>query len=436
MRRIVALLASGTGIIVAACSTKADFQPDSDAGPDGQVFNGDGSGPDMGACAQGTYQAQQAPAAMLVVLQRSGSMSQNNKWVFAAQAVVQALDADVFDTMTLGLMAEPASLVTGPSCIAGTPVACGVPAFPQVDLAPATNYKSMDPTGVRHAIKGWLTANAPDSSAGEGNPMYSAIQAGIGSLQGWPKTGKRILFVVTDGGISCASLSARPAINDGNGCTDWEDPNGIMSLVAAANADATKPVETFILGVPGADDTTYDPTGVNYPPYHMRAALSSIAQAGSPANVPAGCNSTKPFRPKPADCVYTAGLPGTNACSPVDPNPATSCHFDMSQGYTAQKVADAISLVRGKVLGCIFDLPQPDGGTIDPNLVNVDYSINAGPTNALYKRKDQTNQCTTDGCWDYTVDGKVQLIGKACTDVSSSPVSKVDITVGCDTIVK
>jgi hypothetical protein len=31
----------------------------------------------------------------------------NNKWVFAAQAIVAALDQPVFDTMSVGLMAAP-----------------------------------------------------------------------------------------------------------------------------------------------------------------------------------------------------------------------------------------------------------------------------------------------------------------------------------------
>ena len=115
------------------CSSSKTFNPDA-SGDSGNNF-GDTSLPDgMQACATGLYQAHQEPAAMLVLLQRSGSMSQQNKWVFAAQAIVQTLDKPVFDTMTLGLMAAPNSLVTGPQCLFGFQVACGVPAFPQVDL--------------------------------------------------------------------------------------------------------------------------------------------------------------------------------------------------------------------------------------------------------------------------------------------------------------
>lgn len=360
---------------------------------------------------------------MLVLLQRSGSMSQQNKWVFAAQAIVQTLDKPVFDTMTVGLMAAPSSQTGAPQCLINatggliTQVACGVPAFPQVDLAVAGTTKSSDPTGVRHDIKAWLANNAADSSAGEGNPLYSAIQAGIGALQGWAGPGKRILFVVTDGAISCTSLSNRTsnAFTDGNGCPDWENPNNIISLVNQANNSAT-PIDTFIVGVPGSD--SYDLSGVNYPPYHMRAALSDIGYAGSPANAPAGCTHTQPF-------------------AQTDPDPTLSCHFDMTQNnFSTQAVADAIAAARGKVLGCIFDLPTPEGGTLDLNQVNVSYSVGGGAPNDLYKRASQSNTCDTDGCWDYTTDGKVQLIGKACTDVQNSTDADVEITVGCQTIVK
>src|SRR5205807_1887716 len=103
----------------------------------------------------------------------------------------------------------------------------------------------------------------------------------------------RILLVVTDGAISCTSLSKRAGYLDGNGCPDWENPNNIISLVNQANTNQTTPIDTFIVGVPGSD--SYNSSGFAYPPYHMRAALSDIAYAGSPANVPANCTHTNPF---------------------------------------------------------------------------------------------------------------------------------------------
>ncbi len=434
MRRILLALATGAVGVAIACatSTKEPFADGPDATddsnttkPDGQIFNGDSSQNEGMACATGTYEAKQAPAAMLVLLQRSGSMATGNKYAFAAQAIVSALDQNAFDNMTLGLLAAPsANPIKGPACLANLPVGCGVSPFPNVDLINSLQLKSSDPTGVRHSIKQYLNTNVPDMSAGDGNPLYDAINLGIGALKGWNGKGKRILFVVTDGGISCTSLSNRTAnaFTDGNGCNDWENPNAIMGIVKSANTDLSTPVDTFIVGVPGSD--TYDPSGQMYPPYHMRAALSDIAAAGSPANIPMGCTSSATFHP-------------TKNGDVVDPDPVKSCHFDMTQNnYSSQAVADAIAAIRGKVLGCIFDVPQPDGGTVDPARVNVDYQAGVGPDIQLYKRKDSSNACTNDGCWDYTVDGKIQLLGKACDDLKANLNSKVNIAVGCDTIVK
>lgn len=434
MRRILLALATGVVGVAMACatSTKEPFNEGLDASddgngnkPDGQNFNGDSSQNEGQACASGTYEAKQAPAAMLVLLQRSGSMATSNKYAFAAQAIVSALDQNSFDNMTLGLLAAPSAMpVKGPACVMNLPVGCGVSPFPNVDLINALQLKSIDSTGVRHSIKQYLNTNGPDMTAGDGNPLYDAINLGIGALKGWNGKGKRILFVVTDGGISCTSLSSRTAnaFSDANGCNDWENPNAIMGLVQAANLDMNTPVDTFVVGVPGSD--TYDATGASYPPYHMRAALSDIAALGSPANVPMGCNSSAVFHP-------------TKMGDVLDPDPVKSCHFDMTQNnYSTQAVADAISAVRGKVLGCIFDVPQPDGGTVDASRVNVDYQAGMGPKVQLYKRKDMSNACTTDGCWDYTADGKIQLIGKACDDLKANLNAKVNISVGCETVVK
>ena len=104
--------------------------------------------------------------------------------------------------------------------------------------------------------------------------------------------------------------------------------------------------------------------------------------------------------------------------------------------YSASMLATAIAQVRGKVLGCIFDLPQPDGGTVDPAKVNVSYSVGGGPSDDLYKRGNSSEDCSTDGCWDYTTDGKVELFGKACDDVMNAMDANVQITVGCETILK
>src|SRR5205814_10129033 len=130
-------------------------------------------------------------------------------------------------------------------------------------------------------------------------------------------------------------VAARPGYDDCSGCAhEWEDPLNIVGLAGTAYADATKPIETFVLGLPGAD--TFDGAACVAAPYHMRLALSAIAAAGSPAHVPEECTGR----------TYTQG----------GPDPAVPCHTDLTPGgsYTVGKVATAIEMARRLVDELIF----------------------------------------------------------------------------------
>jgi hypothetical protein len=373
-------------------------------------------GPDSG-CASASYAAAGAPAALLIALDKSGTMASNNKFAFAQQAIVAAIDQDIFNSMSLGLSAFPSGEVAAPACLMGLipTVTCAAPGLPQVPIALAGGNKSNMPPGVRSDIYTWLSNNAPAVSDGNGNPTYDALLNDIGALKSYTM-GKRMLFYITDGGASCTSVDTNPLrsnFSDANGCPDWEDPNNIITLLKNAHDDPNTPINTFVIGVPGADTTGSDPT--TQPPYYVRRALSAYALAGSPETVPTGCDG---------------------AWSQAGTDPALSCHFDMTQNYSAQQISDAIGLIRNKLIGCTFVLPTPEAGTVNLGEVNVDYSVNGGPATNLKKRSSMTDMCTTDGCWDYTPDNKVLLIGKACNDVQASPTAKVDIVVGCQTITK
>jgi hypothetical protein len=396
-------------LLLGACGSPGRDNVDAPGGDD------DAPDADLG-CVTAMYNAEQTPLALLVVLDRSSSMAMNNKWAFAAQAIVSALDQDVFDAVSVGLYVAPSGEVAGPACIFNFPVSCQSPAFPQIDLQLAGTEKSTAATGVRRDIKDWLTGNQPDAGLGDASPLYNAIQAAIGSLTLWPTEGKRALMIVTDGTISCTSLSSRPGYTDCNGCNDWENPTNIVSMLTAAHDDPNTPIETFIVGVPGAD--TFDSTACNYPPYHMRLALSAMAAAGAPDYISATCDGR----------TYTQG----------GGDPTESCHFDMTQpgSFSAAAVADALSTVRGATLGCTFDLPTPpDGSQLDLGYVNVSLTVDGIPMD-LPRRADMSNPCTTQGCWDYTPDNtQIELIGQACSDVAQASSVQVQIITGCVTIV-
>jgi hypothetical protein len=262
-----------------------------------------------------------------------------------------------------------------------------------------------------------LQGNGPTSGGfldADASPLFDATVRSLDALKSWPVDGKRILLLVSDGSLSCTSLASPPrsSFQDANGCPDWEHPDNFVSLLKSAHDDPQKPILSFVVGVPGAD--TYDPSGATYPPYRMRAALSAIAYAGAPEFVDPACTG-KTF-------------------SQGDPDPAVPCHFDMTQGgFSGDALAKVISQVRGKALGCVFEPPESDTGVeIDPDQVNVQYNVGAGPTDIL-RRKDKTDLCEDDLCWDYNGEGKIELIGKACADVTNAAKAAVSIVAGCKT---
>jgi len=411
------------------------------AGGNGLELGGGGAGGGLAACARFTESAEQAPAAMLIALDMSASMS-GAKWGAAQLAIVSAIDKDAFDSMSLGLVTFPSSYSDPPQCLCdqlgipdpvqcaaawpgftGMPgVSCGVSALPQVAIAPAGTEKSNGSSGVRSNVYQYLAGTNPISTADDGSPIYEAMLAGYNALGATAGVNRRILVVVTDGGFSCTSLSNNPvraAFDDANGCADWEHPDNVNALIAEHRDDPTTPINAFVVGVPGSDSTGQKVGGFDTPPYSMLLALSTYAVSGAPNTVDPTCDSA---------AVFAQGSPA----------PAKPCHIDLASGqmFDANALADAITKIRGQALGCVYPLPDaPAGEVIAPEEVNVNVTIN-GMETTLPRRSDPSDDCAVDGCWDYNEDGDVEILGAACAEIGSADSASVEILVGCQTIVK
>jgi hypothetical protein len=420
--------AGGAGATGGAGGSTGGFDLDADTP--------DGLSPDA-ACGTFLAEAKQAPAAMLIVLDKSASMTTQNKWGTAQLSVVSAIDQDVFDTMSLGLVTFPHSYVDPPQCfcdyacapiggcdiatckaLLGAPgVSCGVSLLPQVPISPAGTEKSNGSSGVRKQMYDYLVNNQPLSNSDDGSPIYDALSGAYQAIKLANGVEKRIVVLVTDGGFSCTSLSNRPGYSDG-ACNDWEYPDSVNQLIQGAYADPTKPVTTFVVGLPGSDSTGQMQGAYATAPYAMKLALSTYAVSGAPESIDPACDKNLVF-------AQNGGAP------------AAPCHIDLTGGaFDASSLAQAISDIRGKALGCVYDLPAPPPGeVIDPALVNVILTLSGVPS-TLPKRSDPADTCAQAGCWDYTADNKVELLGAACESVTTSMDAKVEILVGCTTEVK
>jgi hypothetical protein len=405
------------------------------------------------ACVTFSGVAKQLPAAMLIVLDASASMTTTvsggqpaiiSKWGAAQQAVVGAIDEGVFDSMSLGLVTFPSSFVDPPACLcnhigqqlgmgdldtatcksmlslgggSSQGVSCGVATLPQVPISQAGG-KSNSSSGARRDIYNFLSTHQPLSNGEDGSPIYAALESGYAALKAYA-TDRRLLVLITDGGFSCTSVSGRDGYADSNTCPDWENPDAVNTLITKARTDGNKPIQTFVIGVPGSDSNGARQGSFDTAPYDMRLALSTYAVNGSPDTLDPACEKAT---------TYTQ-----NGASPAKP-----CHFDLTRGaFGTDVLANAIAQIRGKALGCVYDLPTaPTGETIDREKVNVSVAVGADAAITVKKRANGSDTCSTDGCWDFNSAGQVEILGKSCSDVIAAREAKVDVYFGCKTLVK
>ncbi len=172
-----------------------------------------------------------SPADVLFVVDRSGSMTLTtldgatrwNALVSAVRAVLPPLDA----SLSMGLIIYP------------DPDQCTVPASPQVPIS------AMAASRITTA----LSAQGPPRTAL--TPTYAALLAAEAHLRATPSMRRRFIVLATDGAPNCGAGAG-----------------AVVSLIARIRG--LYGVDTFVLGIPGADISLYGP-------------LNTMAEAGGRA---------------------------------------------------------------------------------------------------------------------------------------------------------
>lgn len=238
----------GASALALACSSsdpRAGFVDTSELSPPPQQsFTNDDAAaselPDVdgGACLSETLGAEPVPLAMLLVMDRSGSMSSSvkpSKWDMARQAMIAFADTPGAAGSKLGLTVFPPDPNTGDQCLPSS----YMPIVP-IDLLPGNGT----------AIKDALLARETTGST----PMKGALQGGVDAMTqflGAHPNEEGVIILVTDG--------------DPGACTG-DTVSNVVAVAQAANAGTPK-VRTFVVGMEGA---TF-------------ANLDQIAQAGGGA---------------------------------------------------------------------------------------------------------------------------------------------------------
>jgi len=321
-RRIAA--AAVLAAVVAACSAPAPtahlrgFHNGASGDDGGVVFGEDPSGVVGAACAKTTAAASHSPVYMLVVLDGSGSMSQDNKWY----AVVPALQA-FFDDLARHY--DP-SFGVGLTVFSDTlDATSGMGPYGKADV-PIRVVDATQAAALVARLTGAPNGLTPTFAVMSGQyPLLDSFEP-VAPLEAG---GKRVLVLMTDGVPNA-------------GAPEQEQ------CVALAATERTKSTLTFAVGIGNLGQ--YDPA--NYDPVFM----ANLAVAGGAPN--AGC------------------VPGEKT------DAARMCHFQVTPGgRSAQEIErdflGAIDRIRGEALSCDFRLP-PRTDDVDPQKVNVVFTSGAG----------------------------------------------------------
>lgn len=344
----VAMVACAQG----ACAKGAE-QETSATGTGGFNFTAAGTG-GSDACATHEHQAVSKPVNLYIMFDKSNSMA-GNKW----EAAKTGLAAFVSDEASSGIAVALRFFPRDPDA---TPV-CDQPAY----STPTVDFVALP--GGAGSIMAAVDAEQPD---GFSTPMYPALGGallkGIEKAQNTPGEVSAVLLV-TDG------APEGPASTCGG--VDPEAGQSIADL-AAAGAAHNPSVRTFVVGLPGVDQSV--------------------------ANLVAAAGGTE-----------EAVLVGST--------------------NVAEAFQNALALVRGSALPCSYELPQEVlDGEVGLGFVNITVTPDGGEPETLPFDPD----CKSGG-WHYDVPQSptaIELCAATCQRIRTDPGIGIRVLLGCATFVR
>jgi hypothetical protein len=397
MMKNVRVLAS---VALMGCMSEGDrvgFTQGQDAGLDGMVSKDIGlpdvnrdalqvreTGPvvitEDAACATTTADARRRPMNLLIVLDRSSSMSERGtgapmtaptKWQ-AAVAAVRSLVMSLDDDTRVGITFFP-STSQQDSVMGYT--------MPAVPIGPLRTTRAV--------ILPRLAATQPTGNT----PMACALGGSIAYFRGLTLDGSHNQILVTDG-IPTEECTDTAAMCGGipvgidilafmrwAACRDAAGKSAVRVQVALGQRE-TVPVRTFVAGTPEASDMF----------------LSDLAVTGGSSRT-ATCRTTQ------------------------------NCHYSLRTGSFESDLTMAFDEIRGRALSCEFDITV-DPTRADPTRVNVNFQGTGDASPRLVPR-----DASHANGWDYTSGMRaITVYGPTCDRLRTDAMARVRILFGCPTI--
>jgi hypothetical protein len=361
-------------------------------------------------CKAESYVSNKLPSGILFVVDRSGSMMCNTPADGQTSEQCETQVERMFAgkpskwEITIAALKESFTNLEGSGASAGlmffsNDTLCGVNSdlkLGGVPIAPIDNAQTS------------LLSNALDNQTpAGGTPLVGATilayahlhQEAGGDCSDAPcgATGNRFVVLITDGSDSCPdpTFDNAPCSSTTIPCTKYLLDTEVPKAVRVN-------IRTFVIGAPGSE--------------LARGFLSQLAFEGGTGKQNGNCDHS-------------------------DPNGTTgNCHFDMTNTQNfATDLSQVLVAISGKALGCEF--PVPTGVDADPDNVNVQYTLPGQDPVCI--QSDETVECDKAAKgWQFArnPDGaknlsKVVLCGDSCTLVKNNPSIRVDVILGCTTIV-
>jgi len=109
-----------------------------------------------------------------------------------------------------------------------------------------------------------------------------------------------------------------------------------------------------------------------------------------------------------------------------------------TSGNVNQQFLDALNKIRGTALGCTYKIPIPSTGNPDFNNVNVQYTPTGGSAQVIPKVTDKAHCPTSGDAWYYDNNANptsILLCTTSCGKVTADSTGKVDVLLGCKSVV-
>ena len=140
-------------------------------------------------------------------------------------------------------------------------------------------------------------------------------------------------------------------------------------------------------------------------------------------------NGTPPIK---TFAIYVADV-ASDVMTSIAHQGGTGSAYNATSGQ--QAFITALNDIRGSMLACEYKVPVPEAGTVNPNLVEVQFTPTGSNDPITVPRKDGVDQCGNDPGWYYDDNDaptKVILCPGACATIGAADTGQVDLLLGCN----